>query len=76
MRYRVGEEAGHAALNATDHTLMLTAVLGLLIGVVLVWLGRKGRQFWLTSWSWGLIACSLLYAGWMLYSWYLKPVLA
>ena len=68
MRYRVGEDAATAALNATDHTLMLTAVLGLIIGMVLVWLGRKGRQLWLICWSWGLIVCSVAYASWMLYA--------
>ena len=70
MRYRVGEDAANAALTTTDHTLMLTAVLSLFIGIVLVWLGHKGRQLWLTCWSYGLIVCSVLYGGWMLYTQY------
>ena len=69
MRYRVDEDPANVALNATDHVLMLTVVLSLGIGIVLVWLGKRGRQLWLTTWSWGLIACSVIYMGWMMYTW-------
>ena len=69
MRYRTGEDAAHAALNATDHTLMLTAILSLAIGVVLVLLARRGQQLWLAVWSWGLLVASIAYIGWMLYTW-------
>ncbi|MCB1739629.1 MAG: hypothetical protein KDK91_04615 [Gammaproteobacteria bacterium] len=67
MRYRVGEDPATAALNSTDHTLIITVVMSLFIGIALVWLGHRGRQFWLTSWSYGLIVCSVLYGGWMIY---------
>ena len=33
----------------------------LLIGVALLWLGRKGRIMWLQVWSAGLIFFSVLY---------------
>ena len=69
MRYRVGEDPANAALNSTDHAMMLTMVLSIAVGIALVWLGKKGKILWLTTWSWGLIACSVLYMGWMLYTW-------
>jgi len=70
MRYRVGEDPANAALNSTDHSLMLSVVLSLIIGIVLVWMGHKGKQFWLTSWSYGLIVCSVLYGAWIIYDRY------
>jgi len=70
MRYRVGEDAANAALNSTDHSMMVTIVLSLCVGIVLVWMGHHGRQLWLTTWSYGLILCSLAYGGWMLYAVY------
>ena len=40
--------------------------LGLLaIGIVLTWLGVRGRQIWLATWSAGLIVVSLVYLGWI-----------
>jgi len=70
MRYRVGEDAANAALNATDQSMVVTVVLSLFIGVVLVWMGHRGRQLWLACWSYGLILCSVAYGGWMLYAVY------
>jgi hypothetical protein len=70
MRYRVGEEAATAALNSTHHSLVLTVVMSLIVGIVLVWLGRHGRQMWLIAWSWGLILCSIAYGGLMLFGLY------
>jgi hypothetical protein len=47
------------AVNSSDGMLMLTAVMGTIIGVLLVLLGRKGKQMWMWVWGYGLIACSL-----------------
>lgn len=43
--------------------LNFTVVLALLIGVVLLWLGRKGRVLWLQVWSAGLVVVSIAYLG-------------
>ena len=65
MRVRV--EGTEAARNLpTDSDLYLfTVVLGLLIGILLTWLGYKGRQIWLTVWSAGLIVASITYIVWV-----------
>ena len=65
MRYRIGEDPAQAALNSTDHTMILTLFLGVVIGIVLAWLGHRGRQWWLVSWSYGLVVVSVITAGWM-----------
>jgi hypothetical protein len=46
--------------HASDDMLLFTALLSIMIGVVLVYLGRKGRHLWMVSWSIGLIICSVL----------------
>jgi hypothetical protein len=51
--------AEQLARHASDDMLLFTAVLSLLIGFILIWLGRKGKQQWLVVWSIGLIICSL-----------------
>ena len=48
-------------MATTDDMYLLTAVLGLIIGVVLTALGIKGRQIWLVVWSVGLIIASIAY---------------
>lgn len=40
--------------------LLFTAALSILIGMILVYLGRKGKQLWMVTWSIGLIICSVL----------------
>lgn len=47
------------AINSSDGMLMLTAVLGTIIGILLVLLGRKGKQMWMWVWGYGLVACSI-----------------
>ena len=64
MRYRIDEMPANEALATTEDMYLLTVVLGLFIGIVLTWLGFKGRQVWLIVWSIGLILASLVYLGW------------
>lgn len=60
MRYREGEiPKEQLAVHASDDMLLLTAALGILIGIALTWLGRKGQQMWMWVWGIGLIVCSL-----------------
>ena len=61
MRYRIGATPAHPEITSTDHMLVLTAVLGLLIGVVLFVLARYGRQGWLAFWGGSLVLASLIY---------------
>ena len=66
MRYRVDEVAGAAGGAAgTDAVLLITGVLGLVIGVILTWAGWRGRQRWLVVWCGGLVVCSIAYIGWI-----------
>jgi hypothetical protein len=58
-RYREGEiPKEQLAVHASDDMLILTAVLGFLIGIVITYLGRKGEQMWMWVWGIGLIICS------------------
>lgn len=41
--------------------LNFTVSLALIIGVILLFLGRKGKILWLQVWSVGLILLSILY---------------
>lgn len=65
MRYRIGADPASGA-PATDDMLLLTVVIGLITGIVLTWLARKGRQMWLLVWSAGLVLVSVAYMGYML----------
>jgi len=44
--------------------LVFTVLIALVVGVLLLALGRYGRQIWLMVWSAGLIVCSVLYLLW------------
>ena len=58
-RYKEGEiPKEQLAVHASDDMLLLTAVLGFLIAIALIYLGRKGKQMWMWVWGIGLIICS------------------
>lgn len=62
MRYREGEviiPKEQMAVHASDDMLLITSVLGILIGIALIMLGRFGKQMWMWVWGIGLIICSL-----------------
>jgi hypothetical protein len=63
MRYRIGEAPGSG--TSTDDMLLFTMAISLIVGIVLVWLARRGRQMWLFWWSIGLILASFAYLGWV-----------
>jgi len=52
--------------NANNDMLLFTALLSIIIGFILIWLGKKGQQLWLLTWSVGLVICSVLLGGYML----------
>lgn len=60
MRYSENIPAEQLTVNASDNMLLFTAVLAILIGIILTYLGHKGRQLWMVTWSIGLIICSIL----------------
>ncbi len=60
MRYSENIPAEQLTVNASDNMLLFTAVLAILIGIILTYLGRKGKQMWMVAWSIGLIICSIL----------------
>lgn len=67
MRYKEGDiPKEQMAVHASDDMLLLTAVLGVLIGIVLTIIGRKGKQMWMWVWGIGLVICSV-YLGVSLY---------
>jgi len=57
--------AEQLAANSSDEMLMLTAVLGALIGIVRVVMGRTGKPIWMWAWGYGLVLSSL-YLGWLM----------
>jgi len=60
MRYPENIPAEQLTIHASDNMLLFTAALSILIGVILTYLGHKGRQLWMVTWSIGLIICSVL----------------
>ena len=59
MRYSDDIPREQLAMHASDNMLLFTAVLAVVIGIILVILGRKGKQLWMVVWSIGLIICSI-----------------
>ena len=64
MRYRIDPETGLRIAETSPGMLGSTVLLALVIGVVLLVVGRIGKQLWLTVWSIGLIVCSIAYLIW------------
>jgi len=60
MRYRIGDDPSSGAA-VTDDVLLLTVVISIVIGIVLIWLARLGKQMWLMVWSVGLVLASIAY---------------
>jgi len=60
MRYSENIPAEQLTVNASDDMLLFTAALSILIGIILTYLGHRGRQLWMVTWSVGLIICSIL----------------
>ena len=58
MRYREGEELP-LTQYASDDMLLLTAFLGIVIGITLTLLGKFGKQMWMFVWGIGLILASI-----------------
>jgi len=59
-RYSINEiPPDMLAQNASNDMLIFTAVLAFFIGIILTYLGKKGKQLWLFVWSIGLMICSL-----------------
>jgi len=63
MRYPEGQapQTIYAQSEGLQFMLTFSVCLGLIIGVVLLWLGRHGRVLWLQAWSVGLIVVSVAY---------------
>ena len=61
MRYREGLTPGSLGAPAGTDMLVFTAVLGLIIGLVCVAMGWRGRFMWLKVWGLGLTVASLGY---------------
>lgn len=62
MRYKDSEviiPKEQMAVHSSDDMLILTSVLGVLIGIVLYFLGRLGKQMWMWVWGIGLVICSI-----------------
>jgi len=63
MRYREGSapDPGNPYTETMHASLMISVSLALMIGMVLLVIGWKGKKLWLICWSIGLVVCSLLY---------------
>lgn len=62
MRYE--ESTGLPYAETAPGLLAYTVGLALLFGLALFFLGRFGKQMWLTVWSAGLVLSSVAYLGW------------
>ena len=68
MRYREGQEIpDDIPPQIGDAFMSFAAVLGLLIGIVLFYLAKKGKQLWLLTWSAGLVVASLGYLSYLVF---------
>lgn len=69
MRYEAGEGIAIEGMQVYSQSeglhfmLNFTVALALVIGVVLLWLGRRGRVLWLQVWSIGLVVFTVAYLG-------------
>ncbi len=52
QRYPPGLSPEELPMHSVDGMLLLTAVIGVFVGVALFMLGRKGKQMWM--WIWGI----------------------
>jgi len=64
VRYRIDQTTGLPIAETSPGMLGATVLLALVIGVVLLLVGRRGKQLWIVVWSIGLIICSVLYLLW------------
>ncbi len=63
MRYRIDQAAQQAAGSSTESFIVGSVFLGLIIGVILVLVGMRGRQYWIAAWGGSLVVASVLYLG-------------
>jgi len=65
MRYRIGEEINPEAPYAESMhaALSFSYWLAIPIGLILVWMGIKGRILWLKVWGGGLSMLSVVLLG-------------
>ncbi|KAA3630655.1 MAG: hypothetical protein DWQ08_05970 [Proteobacteria bacterium] len=65
MRYREGQEPDpHYPYGKSTHIAMdFSMVLGIVIGLVLLWIGIRGKILWLKLWSIGLVVIALYILG-------------
>ncbi len=66
MRYREGEIPERLGPLISDDSLLFTAILGLIIGIIFVYAARKGRPLWILVWGAGLVVVSIIYTGYIL----------
>jgi len=60
MRYKEGQVPPEAfSYNASDDMLLLTAVMGVIIGIIISTLGKIGKQLWMLVWGIGLVIISI-----------------
>lgn len=61
MRYKDDQtlEGYKLAQHSSDDMLLLTAVLGVLVGFALTYMGKRGKQLWMLVWGIGLILASI-----------------
>lgn len=61
MRYRVDDFNAGQAQPVGDDMTVFTAFIGLLIGLILTYAAKRGKQRWLLFWGGGLVIASLVY---------------
>lgn len=66
MRYKEGEIPDHFDPIIGNAPLMIAAVIGLFIGIGMLWGGLRTRVFWLIFWGGCSIVASVAYIGYYL----------
>ncbi|MEM7359478.1 MAG: hypothetical protein AAF431_10295 [Pseudomonadota bacterium] len=60
-RYREDEslEGYKMAQHASDDMLLFTAVIAVVIGLIISYIGKRGKQLWMLVWGIGLVVVSI-----------------
>lgn len=63
QRYPPGLSPEELPMHSVDGMLLLTAVIGVFVGIALIFLGRKGKQLWMWVWGIALVGFSIYMGG-------------
>lgn len=61
-RYPEGMNPDNLPVHSMDEMLLFTSLIGFVVGLILIGLGRHGKQLWMWTWGIGLVLFSIVMA--------------